>query len=80
MEKNTSVLLNRHFDNFIKEAIASGRYKSASEVVRTALRLLETEEQKIKNLRKALDNGEESGFFDDFNPELHLQELHKKKL
>ena len=78
MGKNTSILLGTHFENFIKEAISSGRYKSVSEVIRTALRLLETEEQKIENLRKALELGENSGFIDDFNPEDHLQELHSK--
>ena len=52
MEKNTSILLGSHFDNFINREIASGRYNSASEVIRSALRLLETEEEKIKLLRK----------------------------
>ncbi len=78
MGKNTSILLGSHFENFIKGAISSGRYKSVSEVIRTALRLLETEEQKIENLKKALELGENSGFIDDFNPKDHLQELHRK--
>ncbi|HDZ86002.1 MAG TPA: type II toxin-antitoxin system ParD family antitoxin [Candidatus Moranbacteria bacterium] len=78
MGKNTSFLLGSHFESFIKEAISSGRYKSISEVIRTALRLLETEEQKIENMRKALELGEDSGFPDDFNPGDHLQELHRK--
>lgn len=54
MARNTSVLLSDHFEKFIAHEIASGRYNSASEVVRTALRLLEEKEEKIKLLRKEL--------------------------
>lgn len=78
MGKNTSILLGSHFENFINSIVSSGRYNSASEVIRTALRLLETEEQKTVELRKALDLGEKSGIIEDFNPTDHLQELHRK--
>ena len=80
MGKNTSILLGNHFEKFINNVISTGRYSSASEVIRTALRLLETEEQKTLKLRKALDLGENSNFIDDFNSNEHLQELHKKHL
>lgn len=78
MGKNTSILLGSHFENFISGVISSGRYNSASEVIRTALRLLETEEQKTVELRKALEIGEDSKIIEDFNPKDHLQELHRK--
>lgn len=80
MGKNTSILLGDHFESFINGAISSGRYNSASEVIRTALRLLELEEQKTIELRKALDAGEKSKIIKDFNPTNHLQELHRKKV
>ncbi|MCR5861460.1 type II toxin-antitoxin system ParD family antitoxin [Flavobacterium sp. J372] len=80
MAKNTSVLLGDHFESFIQEEIASGRFNSASEVVRTALRLLELQEQKIKQLRNAIEIGEKSGFVSNFDPEAHLAELQKKHL
>ncbi len=80
MGKNTSILLGNHFEDFIKTAISSGRYNSASEVIRTALRLLEIEEQKTIALRKALEIGENSMLHEDFNPKEHLQELHRKHL
>jgi antitoxin ParD1/3/4 len=80
MAKNTSVLLGDHFEKFIGEEVASGRFRSASEVVRSALRLLELEEQKIKQLRHEIELGEQSGMVSNFDPEAHLASLHKKYL
>lgn len=78
MAKNTSILLGGHFEEFISSEVASGRYNSASEVVRSALRLLELEEEKIMQLRHELELGEQSGFVSDFNPKKFLAKLHKK--
>ena len=80
MGRNTSILLGDHFDNFISEKIASGKFSSASEVIRTSLRLLEEEEKQIELLREALKMGEASGFVKNFDPVKHLQELHRKHL
>lgn len=78
MSKNTSVLLGDYFTNFINEQINSGRYSSASEVIRTALRLFEDEERKKKELIAALKKGEESGFVNDFNKADFLEKLHQR--
>ncbi len=75
MGKNTSISLGTHFEEFIHEEVNSGRYGSASEVIRTALRLLENEEKKINELRQALILGEESGWVKNFNPEDHLKSI-----
>ena len=80
MGKNTSILLGSHFENFINGIISTGRYNSTSEVIRTALRLLEIEEQKTIALREALDLGENSKMVKDFNPKAHLQVLHSKQI
>lgn len=64
MAKNTSITLGDHFDEFIVSQIKSGRYGSASEVIRSALRLLETQETKLNTLRQSLLAGEESGIAD----------------
>ena len=80
MGKNTSISLTNHFEEFIGKEIASGRYNSASEVIRTALRMLENDEQKIENLRAALEIGEKSRNIENFNAENHLQELRAKHL
>ena len=61
MAKNTSITLGDHFDGFIASQIQTGRYGSASEVIRSALRLLETQETKLNTLRQLLVAGEKSG-------------------
>ncbi len=78
MGKNTSISLGDYFENFINSEIKSGRYGSVSEVIRTALRLLENEERKLNELRNALIAGEQSGFVEDFDPKEHLKALHQK--
>ena len=78
MGRNTSILLGEHFEKFIATEVSSGRYNSASEVIRTALRLLESEESKKKKLNKALAAGETSGFEKNFDPKAHLRKLHSK--
>ncbi|MBT8448471.1 MAG: type II toxin-antitoxin system ParD family antitoxin [Gammaproteobacteria bacterium] len=64
MAKNTSVTLGDHFDSFITLQVQNGRYGSASEVIRSALRLLEDQEAKLNMLRQALAEGEQSGIAD----------------
>ncbi len=80
MGKNTSISLGNHFEEFINIEMKSGKYNSVSEVIRSALRLLEREENKEKELIKALQIGEQSGFVENFDPVEHLKELHRKNL
>ena len=78
MAKNTSILLGEHFEKFISREVSSGKYNSASEVVRTALRILESEEEKKSALIKALTKGEKSKRIENFDAKAHLAQLHKK--
>jgi antitoxin ParD1/3/4 len=60
-----NVNLPRKLDQFITSTVKAGHYANASEVMRTALRLLEKEErefeQKLAALRTAIAEGDASG-------------------
>lgn len=60
-----NVSLPEELANFVKDKVSTGRYGSASEVVREALRLMERTEQqeadKLALLRQAWREGAESG-------------------
>ena len=53
----TSLSLGPHWESFIKSEIASGRYGSASEVIRDALRHMEEHHAKLTALRTLLAQG-----------------------
>ncbi len=61
MTRNTSVIIGKEHDKFIKSQIRKGRFGSASEAVRAGLRLLEEQELQVERLRNALAEGEASG-------------------
>jgi antitoxin ParD1/3/4 len=62
---NMNVSLTDELANFVKAKVSGGRYTSSSEVVREALRLMEKVEQqeaeKLQYLRKAWQEGIDSG-------------------
>lgn len=66
MSKTTPCTLGEHFDTFVAQQIAGGRYQTASEVVRAGLRLLERETT-LDALRAAYREGKESGIATDFS-------------
>jgi len=78
MARNTSILLGAHYDKFISKEVAAGRYSSASEVIRSALRILEDEENKKKLLVKVLIIGEKSPRVENFDPKAHHKKLHER--
>jgi antitoxin ParD1/3/4 len=49
-----SINLGEHFEQFVRERIARGRYQNASEVVRAGLRLLEESEIDLEARAKLL--------------------------
>ena len=56
-----NISLNPHFRKFVKDTLRGGRFKSASEVVREGLRLLEEREARLAALRRDIAVGRESG-------------------
>lgn len=80
MSKNTSIYLDDFFQNFIDNQIRSGKFTSASEVIRAALRLFEQQEQKSKIVVTELKIGEKSSLISDYNREEGLQKLHAKHI
>ncbi len=78
MARNTSILIGEYYESFINEQIATGKYNSVSEVVRTALRHFEQEEIQTKSLIAELELGEKSKKIRNFDRNENLNQLHKK--
>ena len=62
----TSLSLGEHWEVYIKNEIASGRYGSASEVVRDALRAMEERKSKLEALRNHLIQGAQQASAGEF--------------
>ena len=70
-----NVSLTPNLDQFVAKQVENGRYRSASEVVREGLRLLETRESKLQNLQQQVEEGRQSGYN---NGKSAMQRLRKK--
>ena len=71
----TSLSLGEHWEVFIKNEVASGRYGSASEVVRDALRHMEDYNSRLAALRVHLAEGEAQARNGDFVQDYSLDRL-----
>lgn len=80
MERNTLISLENRYEKFIKDKVNFGRYGSVSEVIHSALDLLEREEMRELELIKALELGVQSGFTSNFDAEENLKALHARFL
>ena len=78
MPGTTSVTLGDHFEAFVSDKIAEGRFQSVSEAVRAGLRRLEEDELKLEALRAKLEAGEASPLVEDFSPREFLAEMRAK--
>ena len=69
----TSLSLGPYWEKFIKARVASGRFASATEVIRDALRQVDEQERKLEALREAIRPGLEQAdrgeFVKDFSME-----------
>lgn len=71
----TSLSLGEHWEVFIRNEVASGRYGSASEVVRDALRHLEERNSKLAALRAHLAEGEAQAHRGEFVKDYSIEGL-----
>ena len=78
MARDTSISLGDHFADFIEEQVETGRYDSASDVVRAGLGLLEEHEAKVKALQDALVAGEQSGLDEAFDNTAFLKRMRQR--
>lgn len=62
----TSLSLGEHWEAFIKSEVSCGRYGSASEVVRDALRHMEARQRTLEALRTHLAEGETQALRGEF--------------
>jgi len=73
-----NISLTEKLERFIAEQVKAGRYQSASEVVREALRLLQGHEEvqrlKLKALRAAIEEGLGSGTSQPLDMEALIRE------
>ena len=79
----SSYTVGEHYEAFVRDLVASGRYASASEVLRDGLRLLEEHEQlraiKLEALRKEIQKGLDSGDAGPWDVEEFLREARRRK-
>ncbi|MCA6103578.1 type II toxin-antitoxin system ParD family antitoxin [Bradyrhizobium australafricanum] len=75
----TSYTVGKHYESFIKDLVDSGRYATASEVMREGLRLVEEREErrkaKLEALRAAIREGLESGPAEPFEPGALVEQI-----
>jgi antitoxin ParD1/3/4 len=76
MPKETTLRLESYFLAFIEDQIAKGRFSSPTAAVQAGLRLLEEQESRAEALRAALQEGEDSGWIEDFDFDEFLAQMH----
>ncbi len=76
--QNTSIALDDYCAEFVDAQVRTGRYGSASDVVRAGLRLLEEHEARVHALQSALVAGEASGSPAPFDRKAFLKRMRAK--
>ncbi|OWV88956.1 CopG family transcriptional regulator [Rhizobium sp. R635] len=75
----SSYVIGDHYEVFVRKLVESGRYQSASEVMRDGLRLLEQREEaralEFEFVRREYAEGKASGEPKEVDPVAFLEEL-----
>jgi len=71
--------LARHFEVFIEDQIAQLKYNDPNEVIEAGLRLLEEREAQVEGLRRALQEGIDSGDAGPLDIEEILREAREER-
>jgi antitoxin ParD1/3/4 len=78
----TSYTVGKHFEELIENLVGSGRYATASEVMREGLRLVEEREErrrvKLEALRAAIQEGLDSGSAEEFYAEELIESVKRR--
>ncbi|MGJ4925982.1 type II toxin-antitoxin system ParD family antitoxin [Bradyrhizobium sp. HKCCYLS2038] len=79
----SSYTVGKHYEDFIKDLVDSGRYSTASEVMREGLRLIEEKEErrkaKLEALRASIQEGLGSGTAEAWDVEELIAEAKRRK-
>ena len=75
-----NVSLTPELEQYIRTKVDSGRYLTASEVVREALRLLEQKDKRLEELRVEIQKGFESGRSEPLNMEMIKAKARNRRL
>ncbi|MGJ4950653.1 type II toxin-antitoxin system ParD family antitoxin [Bradyrhizobium sp. HKCCYLS20291] len=79
----SSYTVGKHYEEFIKSLVDSGRYSTASEVMREGLRLIEEKEErrkaKLEALRSSIQEGLDSGPAEAWDVEDLIAEAKRRK-
>lgn len=79
----SSYTIGEHYEKFVRDLVESGRYASASEVLRDGLRLMEEREWvreiKLKELRAEIQKGVDSGDAGPLDMEEVIAEAKREK-
>jgi len=67
--KDTTITLTENESAFIDAQISTGKFENESAVLKEALRVLEERSQKDELLLNALQEGEASGYDENFDPQ-----------
>jgi antitoxin ParD1/3/4 len=75
----SSYSIGKHFEGLIESLIESGRYSTASEIMREGLRLVEEREErrkaKLEALRAEIQKGFDSGPAEEIDPEEWIKSI-----